>query len=499
MSVRLFAIRFFPDKDSKEVKGKRKATAMYGSPTDHRAPNHLQPSINSISPNTRRKLMPLHPVLRNDKAGISMIQQQQQQQQRKSSTNTLGSTNNTPLNTAVLTSNLAPTMSEQRNLVSPTPMGYGPSQIFPQYQAVFGHPAPVNPSQIPKVNFTGGSPRSNVNKLNAVSTSATGEALNNNSTTSFSSGRFDSSLGLLTKRFLSVIETLASPNHGLFDLSRAAELLQVQKRRIYDITNVLEGIGLIEKKGKNFIQWKRLVGDDKFENLDKVKGDLRELQAKVDKNAHTERAIDDHIDRMRQYLDTLSSDQLNQEHLYVTQGDLLSLKRGNQFDSFHDGHATSSVGTMIAVRAPQGTTLEVPDPSSMSPAHLMSSISQAKYNRQRNRYQIILKSRSGAIDVFLVNEKDRALKDKEDSKKVRESELASERAFNKVDESILKLAPPEAEPDYLFLHVPTNAAAFNIDCDDSTALYPQSNAVGIADLFDKSIQEGKKDFMNCEM
>lgn len=32
--------------------------------------------------------------------------------------------------------------------------------------------------------------------------------------------------------------------------------LQVQKRRIYDITNVLEGIGLIEKKLKNRIQWK---------------------------------------------------------------------------------------------------------------------------------------------------------------------------------------------------------------------------------------------------
>lgn len=29
-----------------------------------------------------------------------------------------------------------------------------------------------------------------------------------------------------------------------------------QKRRIYDITNVLEGIGLIEKRSKNVIQWK---------------------------------------------------------------------------------------------------------------------------------------------------------------------------------------------------------------------------------------------------
>lgn len=30
----------------------------------------------------------------------------------------------------------------------------------------------------------------------------------------------------------------------------------MQKRRIYDITNVLEGIGLIEKTVKNRIQWK---------------------------------------------------------------------------------------------------------------------------------------------------------------------------------------------------------------------------------------------------
>lgn len=29
----------------------------------------------------------------------------------------------------------------------------------------------------------------------------------------------------------------------------------MQKRRIYDITNVLEGIGLIKKKHKNRIQW----------------------------------------------------------------------------------------------------------------------------------------------------------------------------------------------------------------------------------------------------
>jgi len=39
-------------------------------------------------------------------------------------------------------------------------------------------------------------------------------------------------------------------------LNDAVKVLGVQKRRIYDITNVLEGIGLIEKCIKNMIKWK---------------------------------------------------------------------------------------------------------------------------------------------------------------------------------------------------------------------------------------------------
>ncbi len=41
-----------------------------------------------------------------------------------------------------------------------------------------------------------------------------------------------------------------------FPLKAADTLAVRQKRRIYDITNVLEGIGLIEKKSKNSIQWR---------------------------------------------------------------------------------------------------------------------------------------------------------------------------------------------------------------------------------------------------
>ena len=50
---------------------------------------------------------------------------------------------------------------------------------------------------------------------------------------------------------------------------------QVQKRRIYDITNVLEGIGLLDKKSKNNIQWKG--GQAPVENEEEIAA----LQAEV--------------------------------------------------------------------------------------------------------------------------------------------------------------------------------------------------------------------------
>ena len=69
--------------------------------------------------------------------------------------------------------------------------------------------------------------------------------------------RYETSLNLTTKLFL---ELLSQSPDGVVDLNWAAEVLKVQKRRIYDITNVLEGIQLITKKSKNNIQWLYVPG-----------------------------------------------------------------------------------------------------------------------------------------------------------------------------------------------------------------------------------------------
>ncbi|AQK87141.1 Exosome complex exonuclease RRP46-like protein [Zea mays] len=99
--------------------------------------------------------------------------------------------------------------------------------------------------------------------------------------------RYDSSLGLLTK-FLNLLK--GAPG-GIVDLNNAAETLEVQKRRIYDITNVLEGIGLIEKKLKNNIRWKG-VDDSRPEE---VSDDMSILQADIDALTLQERNLDERI------------------------------------------------------------------------------------------------------------------------------------------------------------------------------------------------------------
>jgi len=59
-------------------------------------------------------------------------------------------------------------------------------------------------------------------------------------------------LSLLTRKFIKLIK---SKENFVLDINEATRELMVQKRRIYDITNVLEGIGYIEKIHKNKMRW----------------------------------------------------------------------------------------------------------------------------------------------------------------------------------------------------------------------------------------------------
>ncbi|NWZ16163.1 E2F1 factor, partial [Agelaius phoeniceus] len=162
--------------------------------------------------------------------------------------------------------------------------------------------------------------------------------------------RYETSLNLTTKRFL---ELLSQSPDGVVDLNWAAEVLKVQKRRIYDITNVLEGIQLITKKSKNHIQWlgsQATVGAPGRHRL--LEKELRELQA-------AERQLDDLIQMCTVQLRLLTEDPANQQYPLVEGRGWLAYVTCQDLRSIVD----PAEQMVMVIKAPPETQLQVSDPA----------------------------------------------------------------------------------------------------------------------------------------
>ena len=68
-------------------------------------------------------------------------------------------------------------------------------------------------------------------------------------------------------------------------MNESATILEVPKRRIYDITNVLEGVGVIEKRSKNTVGWKgseAILGDaidpEAKRRMDQLRAEINTFQ-----------------------------------------------------------------------------------------------------------------------------------------------------------------------------------------------------------------------------
>uniref|UniRef100_A0A914I7R7 E2F/DP family winged-helix DNA-binding domain-containing protein n=1 Tax=Globodera rostochiensis TaxID=31243 RepID=A0A914I7R7_GLORO len=155
------------------------------------------------------------------------------------------------------------------------------------------------------------------------------------------SSRQDSSLLRLTQRFLD-LQTKA----GILNLNEAAQLLGVQKRRLYDITNVLEGIDLVEKVGKNSIRWKsqnEFFCSSEFQSLNKENAELVECERNLDVLTQSISAA----------LKLSKEDPTDAVYFYSPFSDIRSI------DSFTNK-------TLIAIKAPlepqPRSSIEVPNP-----------------------------------------------------------------------------------------------------------------------------------------
>lgn len=131
------------------------------------------------------------------------------------------------------------------------------------------------------------------------------------------SKRLEKSLAMMT---VNVVDLLKKAPKGILNLGEATKILEVrQKRRIYDVTNVLEGIGLIEKHGKNSVKWR---GDSLTPDPRDVTRKMRLLKHDRSSLLAYEAIIDERLKIIRQCTDICRTNESTASYSYVTSEDI---------------------------------------------------------------------------------------------------------------------------------------------------------------------------------
>lgn len=237
--------------------------------------------------------------------------------------------------------------------------------------------------------------------------------------------RYEKSLGLLTTKFVSLLQ---EAKDGVLDLKIATNLLAVrQKRRIYDITNVLEGIGLIEKRSKNSIQWKGAGPDYNTNAIGEKVLLLRKQISRLDEH---ERLIDKRLHWIKQSIKNVLDDTDNQDWCFVMDTDIEKCFENNQ---------------VLVLEAPLGADFSI--------GTTLPKKGSSSYHTDL-KYFLHLKS-SESVGAILLNnkeeEKQKILRDNEtmDDEEVQSYTENCEESFQ-TSNYLLRLSPPVTKYDFSF-------------------------------------------------
>ena len=168
-------------------------------------------------------------------------------------------------------------------------------------------------------------------------------------------GKQDNSLSQLTQSFLYYIKKKGRVRISINEL---VEDLNVKKRRIYDITNVLQGIGYLQKIGKNEILWIKdsnsisipnctnsskdeMASENYISNLNQLKKELEDL--KTQKNN-----IEENLNKYREEFKLISEKNEFPKYGYITFNDIAELSKNEKVN-------------FMLIKAPKGTLINVID------------------------------------------------------------------------------------------------------------------------------------------
>nr|GME00136.1 transcription factor E2FC-like [Ipomoea batatas] len=187
--------------------------------------------------------------------------------------------------------------------------------------------------------------------------------------------RYDNSLGLLTKKFIQLIQ---EAEDGTLDLNRSADILEIDLHRGFETTESRE-----------------------------LQDQVYRLKAEVQHLYTEDQQLDYCIRKKLEQLRALESDLNCQKNLFLTEDDIMSLplfRVGNFCANVPiymysiwflvlKAHTVPQDQTIIAVKAPYASSVKVPDPSE-------DGVFPEKH------YRLIVRSTTGPIDLYLLSKKD---------------------------------------------------------------------------------------------
>ncbi len=209
--------------------------------------------------------------------------------------------------------------------------------------------------------------------------------------------RQENSLGELTKNFINYIR---KSGRNTVNINELVKELKVKKRRIYDITNVLEGIGYVQKHAKNEISWIRTEVLNNFSNslLYNLKQDINNKKNEFLELENVNKNLDAEIEKIKEEFNSISQEEDFNQYGYITFTDLNDLSNNEKYD-------------LLAIKAPKGTSIDIIDPNEAKKSYLKlkNEMDNGKIPKNesllstlKKEYHIFLDSPNGRILVYRI-------------------------------------------------------------------------------------------------